>query len=158
MKNYQGVSSFWPDDLDVYMHQFLLQGGTWHHRWMLKATSFGRKCAANILAYYDVTGIYWHIPLGHANKCSPCFLGFSFYSIRISCLCWLSLKILLNLQAVRLGGKIIALLRNLRGILAVLLPRCLVNCSTIAQLKTGHLSLLWDFSRSYDEISSMSEW
>ena len=147
------LSAFWPDDLDVYMLQFPPQCGTCHHWWMLKATSCGRKCAANIPAYYDVTGIYRHIPPGHANKRFPRFLGFSFYSIRIRCLCWLSHKIPLKLQATRLGGKIIALLWNLTGILAVLLPWCLSNCSTLAQLKTGHVSLLWDFTRYYDIVS-----
>ena len=43
----QGLSAFRPDDLDVYMSQFPLQGGAWHHRWMLKATLCGRKCPAN---------------------------------------------------------------------------------------------------------------
>ena len=48
-KNYHGqvLSAFWPDDLDVYVLQFPPQGGTWHHRSMLKVTSCGRKCAAN---------------------------------------------------------------------------------------------------------------
>ena len=45
--NGQVLSAFWPDDLDVYMFQFPPQGGTWHHRLMLKVTSCGRKCAAN---------------------------------------------------------------------------------------------------------------
>ena len=43
----QGLSAFWPDDLDVYMRQLPPQGGAWHHRWMLKVTSCERKCTAN---------------------------------------------------------------------------------------------------------------
>ena len=46
---------------------------------MLKVTSCGRKRTSKQIgtrlgtrppAYYDVTGIYRHIPPGHANKCS----------------------------------------------------------------------------------------
>ena len=57
-----------------------------------------------------------------------------------------------SLEAARLGVVMIASLWNLTGILAALVPRCLLNFRAIRKIRT-RISRHWDFTRSCGKTS-----
>ena len=73
----QGLSAFWPDDLDVNSsargHMALpINAESDIVRDKMRGKQTRTRLGTRPPAYYDVTGTYRYIPPGHTNKCSHC--------------------------------------------------------------------------------------